>query len=254
MSAVVEPRAVGTGWTVAVGSFLVAVVGLGLLFAPEVAAAVTTWDRSTAYNHCWLVLPIAIWLGWSRREAVQGLTPRPLPWVALLAIGGAAAWLVAERLGIMEGRQLVVIGLVWVLALAVFGWRICWELAGPLAYLVFLVPFGEFLTPMLQEATLWMIELGLRTLGITHYVDGLVIELPTGTYLVAEACAGLRFVIAAVAFGTLYALVMFRTPGRRLLVMVLAVVVPVVANGRSEERRVGKECVQPCRSRWSPYH
>ena len=25
-------------------------------------------------------------------------------------------------------------------------------------------------------------------------------------------------------------------------------------NPRSEERRVGKECVQPCRSRWSPYH
>src|SRR3546814_1429618 len=25
-------------------------------------------------------------------------------------------------------------------------------------------------------------------------------------------------------------------------------------NGRSEERRVGKECVSPCRSRWSPYH
>ena len=25
-------------------------------------------------------------------------------------------------------------------------------------------------------------------------------------------------------------------------------------HARSEERRVGKECVQPCRSRWSPYH
>src|SRR3546814_12082860 len=24
--------------------------------------------------------------------------------------------------------------------------------------------------------------------------------------------------------------------------------------GRSEERRVGKECVSACRSRWSPYH
>ena len=24
--------------------------------------------------------------------------------------------------------------------------------------------------------------------------------------------------------------------------------------GRSEERRVGKECVATCRSRWSPYH
>src|SRR3546814_11085635 len=26
------------------------------------------------------------------------------------------------------------------------------------------------------------------------------------------------------------------------------------SQGRSEERRVGKECVSTCRSRWSPYH
>src|SRR3546814_13224725 len=30
--------------------------------------------------------------------------------------------------------------------------------------------------------------------------------------------------------------------------------VGIVAGGRSEERRVGKECVSTCRSRWSPYH
>ena len=28
----------------------------------------------------------------------------------------------------------------------------------------------------------------------------------------------------------------------------------VIRDGRSEERRVGKECSLPCRSRWSPYH
>src|SRR3546814_4702925 len=28
----------------------------------------------------------------------------------------------------------------------------------------------------------------------------------------------------------------------------------LLALGRSEERRVGKECVSTCRSRWSPYH
>src|SRR3546814_3882769 len=27
-----------------------------------------------------------------------------------------------------------------------------------------------------------------------------------------------------------------------------------IAKARSEERRVGKECVSTCRSRWSPYH
>ena len=28
----------------------------------------------------------------------------------------------------------------------------------------------------------------------------------------------------------------------------------LVISGRSEERRVGKECATLCRSRWSPYH
>src|SRR3546814_17936197 len=28
----------------------------------------------------------------------------------------------------------------------------------------------------------------------------------------------------------------------------------VDCNGRSEERRVGQECVSPCRARWSTYH
>ena len=27
-----------------------------------------------------------------------------------------------------------------------------------------------------------------------------------------------------------------------------------ITKGRSEERRVGKECLRLCRSRWSPYH
>src|SRR3546814_6109238 len=31
-------------------------------------------------------------------------------------------------------------------------------------------------------------------------------------------------------------------------------ILPLVEDMRSEERRVGKECVSTCRSRWSPYH
>src|SRR3546814_4943356 len=30
--------------------------------------------------------------------------------------------------------------------------------------------------------------------------------------------------------------------------------IEVIGTHRSEERRVGKECVSTCRSRWSPYH
>src|SRR3546814_18350469 len=34
----------------------------------------------------------------------------------------------------------------------------------------------------------------------------------------------------------------------------VAIIAPEVQPSRSEERRVGKECVSTCRSRWSPYH
>ena len=33
-----------------------------------------------------------------------------------------------------------------------------------------------------------------------------------------------------------------------------SIVTKLKKDGRSEERRVGKECSEPCRSRWSPYH
>src|SRR3546814_2004304 len=38
------------------------------------------------------------------------------------------------------------------------------------------------------------------------------------------------------------------------VVQALAITANSPADNRSEERRVGKECVSTCRSRWSPYH
>ncbi|HTI80367.1 MAG TPA: exosortase A, partial [Acetobacteraceae bacterium] len=141
------------------------------------------------------------------------------------------AWLVAERLGIMEGRQLVAMTFAELLFFTLLGPRLWWRLAGPLLYLYFLVPFGAFLTPKLQDITTIFVDHGLRFLHIPAYVTGYTIEIPEGTFLVAEACAGLRFLIAAVAFGCLYALVMYRSPIRRAVFIGVSIIVPIIANG-----------------------
>jgi exosortase A len=218
-------------WRAPLLALAAALAAWGALFAQEVAAAVRVWDSSAAYNHCWLILPIAAWLAWQRRARLVTMVPAPAPLVVLLLLPLGFGWLLAERLGIMEGRQLAAVAIGITMTVAVLGLRFGRAMAGPLAYLVFLVPFGEFTVPWLQRVTARMIEFGLGFTGIPHYVDDIIIEIPAGTFLVAEACAGLRFLIAAIAFGALYALVMFRSPGRRLLVMVLSVVVPIVANG-----------------------
>lgn len=232
MSARVAALAAGQGrWAVALWALGAALLAWGFVFRVEIIAAVTVWSTSATYNHGWLVLPVAAWLAWGRRHRLSVLSPVPTAWALLPALAAGGMWLLAERLGIMEGRQFAAIGVFYALVLAALGFRVCLAMAGPLAYLVFLVPFGAFLVPMLQKLTAGMIVLGLQLLEIPHYVDDLIIEIPAGIFLVAEACAGLRFIIASLAFGALYALVMFRSPGRRLLVMVLALVVPVVANG-----------------------
>jgi exosortase A len=218
-------------WHTSLVTLVLGLAAWASLFTEEIVAAVSVWTSSTAYNHCWLILPIAAWLAWQRRGRLAVLAPEPAPLFALLALPGAIAWLAAERLGVMEGRQLVAMGLLWVLVLAVLGWRVSLAFAGPLAYLVFLVPFGGFAVAPLQHITARLIDWGLDLVGITHFVDGLMIETPAGLFHVAEACAGLRFIIAALAFGALYALVIFRSPWRRLVVMVLALVVPILANG-----------------------
>jgi len=214
-----------------VPALLLGLVVLGLVFHEEIASAVFIWYDSTAYSHCYFVIPIAAYLAWDRRHSLASVPIVALPWAALLALPLGAAWLVAERLGIMEGRQLVAMTLVEVLFLTVLGWRMCWALAAPLLYLYFLVPFGAFLTPRLQDFTTNFINGGLDFLQIPYATDGYTIEIPEGRFYVAEACAGLRFLIASIAFGALYACLMYRSFLRRALFMLASVIIPIIANG-----------------------
>ncbi len=210
---------------------IVGVLAWVLLFLPECRAAVGVWRASDTYGHCFLILPMSLYLAWDRRGALAGLTPQPVAAVALLALPVTAVWFAAERLGVMEGRQLAALAALELLFLATLGWRLYRALMAPLLFLVFLVPFGAFTTPALQRFTAGFVVAGLNTLGISNYVTDLTIEISAGVFYVAEACAGLRFLIAAVAFGVFYALLNYRSPGRRALFIAASVVIPIVANG-----------------------
>jgi exosortase A len=213
------------------GAFAAGLAVLGVVFGHEVLAAIGIWTRSTAYGHCFLVLPIVFWLLWERREVFAVLAPRPEIWPAGVAILLVPLWMTADFLGIMEGRQLALVGFVELLLMAAVGWRMWWALSAAFLYLFFLVPFGAFVTPILQQFTAAFIVDGLRIFRIPFEANSFQITIPEGSFYVAEACAGLRFLIAAIAFGVLYAVTMFRSPWRRAAFIAVSCVVPVVANG-----------------------
>ncbi|RYF24286.1 MAG: exosortase [Oxalobacteraceae bacterium] len=212
-------------------ALVVGLVLLCLLFLPEGRAAVEVWNASTAYSHCYLILPMTLYLLRERWAVVRAVGANPEPFLALAAIPIAMAWLVAERLGFMEGRQLAAIASVELFLCAILGRRLFWQLSGPLLFLFFLVPFGAFLTPVLQRFTAAFSIIGLNVLGIPNFSDNFTIETPSGVFFVAEACAGLRFLIAAIAFGVFYALLNYTSPTRRACFMAASIVIPILANG-----------------------
>lgn len=209
---------------------LASVVVLGL-FHELVLHAVGVWWRSQVFNHCFLVLPLAGYMAWQRRGYAAQFRPTPDLRFLLLLLPIGFGYLLVRSAGIIELQQHAVMAMLQVLFLGVLGWPAYRALIWPLLYLFFLVPSGEFLVPILQDYTAWFSLLALNATGIPVYADGTFLTIPNGNFEVAEACAGVRFLIATLAFGVLYADVMYRDVWRKLLFLAASTVVPIFANG-----------------------
>jgi exosortase A len=219
------------GWWPATIMITLAGLVLGVVFARDVSGAVRVWMSSTAYNHCFLILPLTAFLLWERRTVFSSVSPRPTLWPLLVMPLLSAVWLIAAILDIQEGRQLALVAIFQVVLLATLGINVFRLLLAPCLFLFFLVPSGAFLVPALQKITAQMTVAGLNFLHIPVFSDGFIIEIPEGSFEVAEACAGLRFLIASSVFGCFFAVLVYRSFVRRALFIILSTVVPIAANG-----------------------
>ncbi|HEY1260097.1 MAG TPA: exosortase A [Stellaceae bacterium] len=233
-SAALEPIArsvAARSWRAALVAIGLAALVFGIVFRTEIAAAVRVWIESTAYNHCFLIIPLTGFLLWERRSTIRAVTPRPTLWPVALMPLISLVWLVAAVLDINEVRQVAVMAMFEVVLLSALGTRVFRQLLAPLLFLFFLVPMGAFLVPTLQKITADITVAGLHALHIPVFSDGNMIEIPEGTFEIAEACAGLRFLVASSVFGCFFAILMYRSRLRRAIFIALSVAVPIGANG-----------------------
>jgi exosortase len=225
------PAASRRNWVTAGTALGIGTAALALIFRAEIAAAFHIWMVSAAFNYCFLVIPVAAYLAWDRRDAILATEPHPMPWLLVLAIPAAALWLAAERLGVMEGRQLMAMTLLQVMFAAVIGWRAWRVLAIPLLYLYFAVPAGEFLVPYLQWLSVHFATATLTLIGVPNFSNGGIVEIPQATFFVGPNCSGFGFLLSSTAFGVLFATLIYRSPVRWIFFVLFAAAVPIVANG-----------------------
>lgn len=221
----------GTGrWQPALGLLAVVLLAELVLYRETAISMVSIWARSDTFAHGFLVLPISLWLIWRERRSLAKLTPRPNPWVAMLLAVAGFGWLLGEIATVAPLSQFAFVAILILTVATVLGLPLAREMGFPLAFLLFAVPFGEFAMPRLMEWTAGVTILGLRVSGVPVYREGLHFVIPSGSWSVVEACSGVRYLIASMMVGTLFAYLNYRSLKRRLLFIAVAFVVPIVAN------------------------
>ena len=204
---------------------------IGLVYYATFADMVGIWWNSSTFNHCFLILPIALYLANERRDELFSATPGMAP-AALLFIGAnSGLWFVGALIEISLFQHLAVVGLIIGTTWLLLGGHIFRILMLPLFYLYFCVPEGEFLVPYLQDLTAEVLVRMLRLSDVPVFIEGRHLAIPSGNFVVAEACSGINYLIATLSVSTMYAYLRYYSWPRRALFMLIAVAVPLIANG-----------------------
>ncbi|UVO52567.1 exosortase A [Sphingomonas sp. SUN019] len=227
------PRAFGheVAWRRPLVTLAVVAAIILALFRRDVGDLVHIWWTSTTFGHCLFIAPVVGWLVWNRRTELARLTPQALSPGLLIVAAGGFGWLLGDAAGVALARQLGLVMMLQGAVVTLLGAQVARGLLFPLAYAFFMVPFGEELEPPLQAVTVEIVMPLLHLFGVPAVVDGVLIHAGRYWFEVAEACSGAKFVIAMLAYGVLVANVCFRSWKRRAVFMVVALVVPVLANG-----------------------
>lgn len=217
-------------WLPVFGAFVFACLLSIAVFPDAWLSMAHVWLTSDTFAHGFIALPCAIWMVWRRRSDWSEIGQRAW-WPALAAVAGCGAlWLAGRLGGVASLEQFAAVATIPATLTLLAGPAVARALAFPLAFLFFAVPLGEFLTPILMDYTADATVAALRWSGVPVYREGLHFSLPTGRWSVVEACSGLRYLIASLALGVLYAYLQFRTLRYRLMFVAVAIVVPIVAN------------------------
>ena len=185
------------------------------LYGPTFAFMMGRWQRDEAYQHGWLVIPVALAVVWFRQDKLKGLPLRSHP-AGVWLIGLALLMHLFEKAVDLNGPSPLSIPIFVAGAVLYFaGWQYLKELAFPIAYLVFMIPipggFTELISFPLRMLATNLSKMVAGWFGVQVYGAGMHIEFgqPYGNEWirleVADPCSGLHSVMAIKALHAIFA-------------------------------------------------
>ncbi len=206
------------------------IVCLVIFYFPSIKSMVDIWLRSETFAHGFIIAPISLWLIWRCRFDVSPMRPNFQPLLLIPLVITGLLWLLSNLVDVLVVQQLAFVTLLILGVCAIVGLKVSRVIIFPLGYLYLMVPMGEELIPPLMDLTAQSTVALIRLTGIPVYQEGLFFSLPSGNWSVVEACSGIRYLIASVTLGALFAYLTYRSMTKRIVFVAFSVVVPVLAN------------------------
>lgn len=218
-------------WRFAFPLIVAVLVGLLAVFFDTARSIVDIWNSSETFAHGYIIVPISLWLIWQQRSVLEKIAPRP-SWLGLMVLVGVVVlWLLGNLSGAQVVTQYAFAATIPAAVLALLGWPVVRPILFPLLFLLLAVPFGDaFIDPLMNHTADFTVT-ALQLTGIPVFREGNTLTIPTGVWSVVEACSGVRYLIASVTLGIIYAYLTYRSVWRRLLFIIASIIVPIFANG-----------------------
>ncbi|BCS89114.1 hypothetical protein PSDVSF_23560 [Pseudodesulfovibrio sediminis] len=191
------------------------------------------WIHSEEYSHGFIILIVALYLGWHRLVSKK---PEIKPsWHGLWVLGVAFSFIVIGRISAFDapgfyGLLVALVGL----CLVFCGTQTTRVLGPAFVYLLFAIPLPLLLyfsfSHKLQLISSTLGVLPLQLAGIPVYQEGNIIDLGVMTLQVVDACSGLRYIFPLASFGYLVAYLMDDALWKRVLILISTVPIAVMMN------------------------
>lgn len=208
---------------------------LGAVYWQVIQKLVFDWWHDDNYSHGFLIVPLALYFSWERKERLESLPLQP-SWFGLGVFAGSLLTLLAGLLGAeLFLSRVSLVGVLAGMVLYLFGWAHLRALAFPLAFLLLMIPlpaiiFNQITFP-LQLLASRAGESAIAAAGIPVLREGNVIVLAHTTLEIAEACSGIRSLITLITLGLVYGYFADPRLWVRAALVVSAVPIAILANG-----------------------
>ena len=214
---------------------------LGLL---GIIAAVTAlyWPTALSYAIAWtdfdnlgnthgfVILGMCLAFLWLRREEFATATPG-VSAVGCLALAAASlVWLLAYRSSIQTFHQLWFPVVLWTAIYAAFGRTLARSCLFAVGFLYFAVPVWGYIAGPLQALTILATRLILRAIGVPVHFDGILVQIPEGTFAIEGGCSGVHFFVVALAIAAYYGALHRDRLRHRAVLLILAAALALLTN------------------------